>query len=248
MARSIYVNGETLVEVKGGVHLSGGPIGVLSELGLAEGQIAITPQINFRDVYVNDFGPDVPADVLTMLSSVKISMTLVNYDSHVLNICMDESMGGFGRQEAAVPPEISVGGTFSWYGGAMPGAGTPLGGLKRIFDSGWHYISLNLTIGDENFTGDQWTFPKCYLSKMPVEIPIGNEYSKVKLEWTAIPYYDPYQSGNGGIAGTSITGLPPYPNQTTDLITFTLRGDTPSSGAILWTRLRDAETTLVPMN
>lgn len=250
MARQFVVNGETLVEVRGGCHMSGNAIGIVSELGLTEDQITISPIFKYKSIHVNDFGPDIPADMLTMLASVKISMTLVNYDPEVLDICVEESMGGFGGDLANPQPfaqGVIPGGAVTWVGGTLTGAGTPLGGLKRIFDSGWHYISVNLT---SPVFGSPWTFPKCYLSEQPVEIPLGTQRSKVKLEFTALPYYDPYISGTGGLAGTRINGIVPYPNQPapidnddgalpSETYIFTLRGDVPSSGAVLWTRVRD---------
>jgi hypothetical protein len=272
MPRQYVLNGETLVEVRGGCHASGFPIGVLSELGLAEDQIRISPQINFKDINVNDFGPNVPADLLRMLSSVKISMTLVNYSPEVLDICIAESMGisrtipdiGIpGVSTVRLSPDngevgansgqflISAvqGGTplqpgdFAfWVGGTLAGAGTPMGGLKRIFESGWHYISLNLS---SQILGQPWTFPKCYLSQYPVKIPIGNELSYVEMEWTAIPYWDAYQSGISGYGSIKVGNLP-YPNQQPGAtMSMTLRGDVPSEGSILWTRVRDVPDSLI---
>jgi hypothetical protein len=244
MTRQFVLNGETIAEVRGGVHMSGAAIGVMSELGLSVGQVTIEPQINFKSVYVNDFGPDVPPDVLTMLSSVKISMTLIHYDPEVLDICIGESMGN--SIPNLVENSDAEGGFVQYVGGTLAGAGTPLGGLKRIFDSGWHYISLNLS---SQVLGQPWTFPKCYLNRQPVKIPIGTELSQVYMEWTALPYFDPYMSGNGGF-GPATAGVLPYPTQISGgpTTTYSLRGDIPSSGAILWTRVRDLDFQIIPMN
>jgi hypothetical protein len=244
MARQFVWNGETLVEVRGGVHMSGAAIGVMSELGLATENIRIEPQINFKNVNVNDFGPDVPADVLSMLSSVKISMTLIHYDPEILDICIGESMGN--SIPNLVENSAVDGGFVQYVGGTLAGAGTPLGGLKRIFESGWHYISLNLS---SQVLEQPWTFPKCYLNQMPVKIPIGNDLSKVEMEWTALPYFDPLISGVNGY-GPALAGVLPYPTQISggQTTTFSYRGDTPSSGAILWTRVRDLDFQIIPMN
>lgn len=256
MVRKIVINGETLVEVRGGAHMSGTSIGILTQLGLAEGQVTITPQINFRDVYVPDFGPNVPADVLWMLSSVRISMTLIFYDPTVLDICIAESMGGStpnpsgnlfidGRGGAGLAgPGLNP----VYYGGTLMGAGVPLGGLKQIFDSGWHYISTTLTSPE---LGLPWCFPKTYLNQSPVEIPIGNDCSKVRLEFTAIPYQDPYQPthASGGI-GPVVDVTIPYPVLSGPdgwRTVGRLKKEIGSSGSILWTRFREVEDSEVPI-
>lgn len=242
MARQFVLNGETMVDVKGGCHMSGGKIGNLSELGLATDNIVIAPQINFKNVIVNDFGPEVPADVLIMLSSVKIYMTLIHYDTEVLDTCIGETMGNSQLLRALASED---GDETIYIGGMMGPAGQPLGGIKRIFDSGWHYVSVNLS---SQILGQPWTFPKCYLNSLPVKIPIGNDLTQVYLEWTAIPYSDPYVSGVSGI-GSFINGVFPYPRAVSGgtIGPYTLRGDVPSSGSILWTRARDNDY-LIPMN
>lgn len=44
---------------------------------------------------------------------------------------------------------------------------------------------VELTIGTDRGDGD-WVFPKAYLAERPIEWPLGNERSQLKLSWRAV--------------------------------------------------------------
>lgn len=156
-----------MVYVKQGVLGSPLPtFSTLTELGLATGGITITPVFRHVDMHTDDFGPDVPADVMWMLAECHIDMTLVHYDQAVLLNCIKESMAG-GTE------------------GTMVGAGTPMGGLFALGSSTNHYMSLNITAP---ISGKPWRFPTAYLAEHPLELPLSNERTLAKLHWRAIPY------------------------------------------------------------
>lgn len=169
MARDLYINGETLVKVKG---MEGSPIEDLSELGLAEGPIRVLPRFAHRDWFVDDFGTEVPAEVFTRLADATILMTLVHYDDAVLEACVIESLGG------------SADGA-QWLHGTLAGAGIPLGGNNVRFADGNHYVDLNLLSPVANYP---WRFYQCHLLGPPHEVPLGTKRSAVRLAWRAVPY------------------------------------------------------------
>lgn len=169
MARDLYINGETLVKVKG---TDDSPIGDLSELGLAEGPIRVIPRFAHRDWFVDDFGTEVPVEVFTRLADATILMTLVHYDDAVLEACVIESLGG------------SADGT-QWLHGTLAGAGIPMGGNQNRFLDGNHYISLNLLSPVADYP---WRFYFTHLLGPPQEIPLGTKRSAVRLAWRAVPY------------------------------------------------------------
>lgn len=176
MAREFIFNGESLVRVKGGAHYGSRPIAVLSELGLTSDQIKVTPKFSHIDIRCDDFGPEIPAEVMYHLADVRISMTLIHYDREVLNVCIAESMAG---------APLSLGPTIVPFAGTLNPAGTMMGGNLPLFSSGNHYISLNIASPEIH---KPWRFPTCYLAQSPVEIPLGTQASMVVLNWRAIPY------------------------------------------------------------
>ena len=90
MTRAFNIFGESLVTVYGGDHLSGSAFtSGGAQLGLSLDQIKITPRFHHRDVHTDDFGPDIPPEVLWNLADIRINMTLVHYDYDVL----DTSLG-----------------------------------------------------------------------------------------------------------------------------------------------------------
>lgn len=171
MTRAYQINGECLVEVKGGAHQSGNAIGDRTELGLASEQVIIRPRFVHADVHVDDFGPDIPPEVLCMLAEVQLSMTLIHYDKDALQVCIEESLGQFSS-----PATVD---------GVIGPAGSPLGNGRPRLASGCHYISVNLTSPVLNYP---WRFRTCYLADRPVEIPLGTHTSLVNLNWRCIPY------------------------------------------------------------
>lgn len=169
MARDYVISGETLVRVKGNPSSA---IASLSELGLAEKEVRIVPRFIHQDVHTDDFGPEIPAEVLAMLADVTIRMTLVHYDKSILDTCLAESLGG------GTP-------------GVMPGAGVPMGAYSAVTTGNNHFISLNLLSPQLNFP---WRFRAAYLANTPAEIPIGTERTLAVLTWRAIPYAFPPSS------------------------------------------------------
>ena len=176
MARDYVINGETLVRVKGGQHYSGGPIAELSELGLSDSFIRISPRWFHHDINIDDFGPNVPAEVMWQLSEVNIYMTLVHFDKRVLQRCMAEAGAGAG---------FFPGFEFTSLEGTMAPTGSLLGNYRPLLASGNHYISVNLLSPVEEFP---WRFFACYLMAPPNHWPIGVRRSIVELQWRCIPY------------------------------------------------------------
>lgn len=186
MPRSIWINGETLVQVKGAEFSAlGDPAQknhppILWELGLAEKEVTIEFQTKYAEIKADDFGPDVPANLMSVLSTATIDMTLVHYDRWVLDSCIAESMGG--STLTATYPQKVLPGTLA---GTFLGAGTLMGTRGDPQASGNHWISLNLTSPNINYP---WHFPTTYLEGPPLEIPLGTKRSLVKLRWRALPY------------------------------------------------------------
>lgn len=177
MARDFFINGQCMVWVKGRADSS---IGNLSELGLTTDQIRVTPVFRHRDIDVNAWG-DVPPEVQFKLAEVRISMTLVHYDSNVLEACVSESMAG--------APAF----------GQLPTAGARMGNNLPRFAAGGangnHYIGLNLA---SPVGGRPWRFLTSYLTNTPVDIPIGTDRTAVVCNWRCIPYtQDPWNAGLG---------------------------------------------------
>ena len=187
MARDFYINGESLVLVKG---RSDSAIGSLSQLGLASDPITVSPGFKHKDINVNAWG-EAPADVQWMLSDVNVSMTLMHFDSTVLATCWQLSMGG------------------SLVEGQMGRAGQRMGNNQARFtaatgspatgnNSGNNYIGLNIA---SPVQGTPWRFFYAYLAQPPFRFPLGVEKSAVTLNWRVIPYtQDPYNGGLGAYA------------------------------------------------
>lgn len=222
MARDLYVNGPCLVKVKGRGALADtiGGEAVLRELGLSTGQIRIIPNFIHRDIQCDDFGGDVPAEIMCMLSDVQIHMVLVHFDEEVLDQCMSNSLGGYYNvdNEPAFDP------------GIMAGAGKLLGGGREIFGTNNLFMSLNLTApGEAAADGENislkrpWRFPAAYIPANPLDIPLGTDRSQIVLRWRAIPYVPTVEPISPGESGA-----------------VRLRGIEPKSrGAILWSRTAD---------
>lgn len=235
MARNIYINGETLVQVKGGSHNSGFAISRLSELGLSTDPIQINFQFNYRDLKTSDFGPTTPPEIQYNLASCTIDMTLVHFDSAVLDVCMSESMGGSYNQ---VIPDVPR--AFGAIAGMMVGAGTTLGHGLPLLASGNHYISVNLTAPQRQI-GSHWRFRSCHLTGPPTYFPLGTSRSLVKVQFRAIPYRPLYYYTSGASLGETgainIQGFVYLPREIT------------SSGTVLWDNQPDTEGEVrVPLN
>lgn len=189
MARGWFVNGETLVLVKG---RSDSGIASLSQLGLSPDKISVEPQYYHEDINVDAWGK-APAEVQWMLGTLNVRMTLVNVDMQVLSICAALSQGG-------APAAIAAPQSFA-AAGVMNRAGTTMGGNVARFAPGNNYIGLNLSspIGNLPFR-----FFYAYLAQPPYSIPLGTEKSIITLNWRVIPYtQDPAGISNGVIYGAT---------------------------------------------
>lgn len=184
MARDFQINGECLVKVKGGAHISGFMFPEPAELGLAAEGIVIEPRFYHEDIRCDDFGPSVPADVMWNLAEVNIRMLLIHYDVNILDYCLSEAMGG-----------TLFSGNIAMGAGIVAPAGVIMGGYKNYFASGWHYISLNLL---SPVLGLPWRFRAAYLTGQPLKIPLSTEKTVVELNWRAIPYAVPTLPLSGG--------------------------------------------------
>ena len=174
MSRDFYINGESLVSVKGR-DASG--FGTLTQLGLSEGPIVLTFDFRHRDINLDAWGREIPADVQWMLASVSITIPFIHFDPDVLASCLMESMGG--------APAF----------GQTARAGQRMGGGAARFAAGNRYIGLNLSSPG---AARPWRFYFSYLTQTPVSWPLGTEKSIVTTHWRAIPYTtDPWNGGLG---------------------------------------------------
>jgi hypothetical protein len=172
MSRNIFINGETMVYVKGA---SDTPLAVLQELGLSDAAVSVVPEIFHQDINVDAWGR-APIDIQILNGVVNISMTLVHFDRDYLATCLALSMGSLTL-------------------GAVGRSGVRMGGGLARFAAGNSLISLNLAspVGLV-----PWRFFSAYLTGPPLEFPLGVERSIVRLNWRAIPYVpDPWQGGVG---------------------------------------------------
>ena len=228
--RDFQINGESLVRVKFGAHWTSG-LATLSgvpqpsnpgvyELGLALDAVRIIPKYVHSDIFVDDYGPEVPAEVLANIAECQIRMNLVNYNKNVLDVCLSESLGG---------RPIGISGA---YMGMMAGAGIPLGNGRPLGASGCHYISLNILSEQLDFP---WRFRASYMPVRPLELPLWPQYSKAAVEFRAIPYVYPpaltVLSGTGGV----IIGSGVFQSGTG----VAVPGEICSSGAVLWDHTLD---------
>ena len=174
MSRDFFINGESLISVKGA---AGSTIANLSELGLAEGPVSVTIDLRHLDINLDAWGNQIPADVQVMIAAANISMGLIHMDRSNLDECLRLSMGG--------PTSI----------GMVSRAGTRMGANTARFAAGWKYVSLNTY---SPVAGKPWRFYNAYLTGPPMVFPLGTEKSVSVLNWRAIPYTtDPWQGGAG---------------------------------------------------
>lgn len=230
MPRSFAIAGEVMVLVKGGAHFSGFPISTVTELGLAQGPIIFTPTFKYRGMNVDDYGGEIPAAIQCMMSEVIVSMTLINYDQDVLNICMDEAMGGGGWAGTFGDP------------GKFTGQGVPLDGGRNMFMSGNHMISLNLRNDGPGFdpSTDQplptlmpnYRVRSTYLLDA-VSLPLSVATTAVELKFRGIPYQKPlFRASGGNIASGSVL---------IDGVRWSMKREVQSSGAVLWDYTLDTD-------
>jgi len=172
LSRTFYVNGETMVTVKSSTFS-------LSQLGLAEAPIAVSMDFRHKDVVLDAWGSEIPADVQFKLAACNIQMTLIHFDPAVLDQCLQNSM--------ATTTAIGTTGR----------AGTLMGGGVGRFVAGNYYIGLNLA---SPVFGKPWRFFYAYLTQQPMTFPLGTEKSITTLNWRAVPYTtDPWGGGTGAL-------------------------------------------------
>lgn len=174
MARNIFINGETMVYVKGATDTA---LATLQELGLSDAAVNVIPEIFHQDINVDAWGR-APIDIQILNSVVNIGMTVVHFDATILQACLALSMGSLTL-------------------GAVGRSGVRMGGGLARFAPGNSLISLNLAspVGQVPYR-----FFAAYLTGPPMEFPLGVERSIVRLNWRAIPYTpDPWQGGVGSL-------------------------------------------------
>jgi len=172
MSRDFQIFGSFMVEV------SGGWIDPRTSLGLTVDPVRVVPRYNHKDIYTNDFGPDVPVETLWNMAEAYVFMNLVHYDSEVLEKCMRAAMGGGGNPDPSDGESID---------GFMAQAGRPMGFGRALGSAACQYTTLYLT----PYSGASilpYRFYACYLNSQPLEIPLGSERTVVRLNWRVIPY------------------------------------------------------------
>lgn len=117
MARGFYIAGEVMVTVQQLVTAAGtvgqGGItsdlnqanGSASQLGLTDDQTRITPRWTHTPIFIDDYGPNVPVELLWMMADVTIDMNLIHVDPRLIDLVIRESMAG------GVPSSLASAGT-----------------------------------------------------------------------------------------------------------------------------------------
>lgn len=187
MSRDFFINGESMILVKG---RSDSAISVATQLGLADSPIRLTPELRRKDLHVDAWGSELPADVQIFLAAVTVRINFIHFDRSILDTCIGLSMGG-----------VTTGSV-----GQLTRAGTRMGGGLPRFAVGNNYIGLNITspVGNK-----PWRFYYAYLADTPFEFPLGTDASVVSTTWRVVPYtQDPWGGGSGEntVAGTGAAG------------------------------------------
>lgn len=191
MARDFQIFGESIVRLRFSSSIPTSPKGPTWELGLTLESIKVQPNFHHYDVKTDSFGPTIPADTLCYLADATIKFKLIHFDPVPLNYWLQESLAGAGQS-----------GTVSVIGGAMPFAGSPMGGGIALYKPGNHYVGLGIV----NQVGNaQWRFPATYLTAPPMIMPLGTEKSVVECHVRALPYVPlGYEEGGGSNNPSSI--------------------------------------------
>lgn len=177
MARSFTVYGEVMVYVTGSVFDN-----ELTELGLCTDSIQITPRIKNREIMTDDFGDEIPAEVLAKMTDAVVKMTLIHYDEDVLSNCVRQAMGG-----------VRLGASDDWIDGTCGPTGRSMGGGVPLGYFGNRYVTLFLwsAVGAR-----PWRFPATYILDN-YDYPVGSKASEVQLTFRALPYVSPVdEDGN----------------------------------------------------
>lgn len=195
MSRGFQINGESLLRVKFGSHIAPGTVpygavavsGSLYELGLAAENVTVVPRFYHKDMLVDDFGPNIPPEVMCFISDCTITMQLIHYDKGVLDVCMSESMGGTTRFDVLGNPVATPAGSI------LAPAGQPIGAGRNLGASGCHFMGLNILSPVLNMP---WRFPASYLPTTPLELPLGTTKTLANVVFRAIPYVSPLLFSN----------------------------------------------------
>ena len=173
MARDWYINGPSMVSVKGATDTS---IDTLTELGLTTDQISVSPTWKQSDMEVNAWW-GAPPEVQIQLAMVTITCNLINIDYAILQECIRLSQGGSSAE------------------GTLAIAGALLGNGKARFEAGNNLIGLNISSPVEE---NPWRFLYCHLTSQPLQVDLGSEKSIWRTQWRCIPYdVDIYNNGSG---------------------------------------------------
>lgn len=176
MARDFFINGPTMVSVKG---RSDSAIANLTELGLSETAIRVQLDFKHMPIQVDAWGGQIPPELQMMLASASLTINLVHFDRAVLDECLRLSMAG--------APAI----------GQLPRAGARMGNNLARFAPGGvagnHYIGLNLT---SPVGAKPWRFFFSYMTGPAMNFPVGAERSVAVVNWNVVPFsQDPYGAG-----------------------------------------------------
>lgn len=175
MARDFFVNGESLLEVQGGANSS--IVTNLTELGLCSDPVRIRPSFRHRDINLDAWGGEIPADTQWMLAEIQINCTLIHVDISVLEEIIRLSMGA--------PAAF----------GQMARAGTRMGNNSALLSATQAYFKLVIT---SPVAARPWRFFATFLAQPPLEFPLGTEKSMIPVQFRVIPYtQDPYGGGTG---------------------------------------------------
>lgn len=199
MARGFQIFGEFIVEVSGNLFLD------KEQLGLTVEPARVVPRYNHREVVTDDFGPDVPVEILFNMADAIIYLSLVHYDSDVLDKCMRAAMGGGGADSGNSDGDGAM-------DGFMGPAGRPLGFARALGTAANFFTTVYLTPADDA-TIRPYRFKACYLNSHPFELPYGTARSIAKIAWKCIPYQ---QLTTSEIASTDGVALW---DRTSDLLT-----------------------------
>lgn len=181
MSRAFYINGESMILVKG---RSDSSIGTLSQLGMTSEPIRVQQDYKHLQIGVDAYG-EVPPDLQGMGMMARVDMTLVHFDSTVLAACVSEAI--------VAPAEGQLG-----HAGALLGNGAVRFAPGIL--TGNKLIGLNI----QSAIGAQpWRFLYTALLGQPLVWPLGAARSLVQVSFVAIPYSaDPWNAGQGSYGVT----------------------------------------------
>jgi hypothetical protein len=145
------------------------------ELGLTQDPITVTPNFYYKDINIDSFGPNVPADVLSQIADVTIEFNLVHYDPDAIAYYQRESLagGGAGFEDTDTQGKVTY-------------AGEPLGGGIPLYEAGNAFVGLEFS--NLSLDSSPVTFPATYLVDPPVKYKIGTKRTIFECKARALPY------------------------------------------------------------